>query len=72
MPFFTDEIRSPVQVDDLAAAILALDASGVVHLGGADAVSRYEFARLVVTARGTMPSRQAVLTRLATSAFTRR
>jgi dTDP-4-dehydrorhamnose reductase len=26
-----------------------------VHLGGADAVSRYEFARLVVAARGGDP-----------------
>jgi dTDP-4-dehydrorhamnose reductase len=55
MPFFTDEVRSPVQVDDLAAAILALEDAGVVHLAGADAVSRYEFARLVVAARGGDP-----------------
>jgi dTDP-4-dehydrorhamnose reductase len=58
MPFFTDELRSPVQVDDLAAAVLDLaagDVSGVVHLGGADAVSRYEFARLGVAARGGDP-----------------
>lgn len=55
MPFFTDEVRSPVQVDDLAAALLALDEPGIVHLGGADALSRYEFARLVVAARGGDP-----------------
>jgi dTDP-4-dehydrorhamnose reductase len=55
MPFFTDETRSPVQVDDLATAILALEDAGVVHLAGADAVSRYEFARLVVAARGGDP-----------------
>ena len=55
MPFFTDELRSPVQVDDLAAAVLDLQAPGVVHLAGADAVSRYEFARLVVAARGGDP-----------------
>jgi dTDP-4-dehydrorhamnose reductase len=59
MPFFTDEIRSPVQVGDLAAALLALaagDMTGVVHLAGADAVSRYEFAQLVVAARGGDPA----------------
>jgi dTDP-4-dehydrorhamnose reductase len=55
MPFFTDELRSPVQVDDLASAILAFHGSGVVHLGGAEAVSRYEFARLVASARSGDP-----------------
>ena len=57
LPFFTDELRSPVQVDDLAAAVLGFGGSGVVHLGGADSVSRYEFARLVVAARGGDPDR---------------
>jgi dTDP-4-dehydrorhamnose reductase len=49
--FFTDELRSPVQVGDLAAALLELaekEVGGVLHLAGADGVSRYEFARLVV------------------------
>jgi dTDP-4-dehydrorhamnose reductase len=53
--FFTDEIRCPTQVGDLAAALLELvctDATGPLHVAGADAVSRYEFARLVVTAAG--------------------
>lgn len=48
--FFTDELRNPVQVGDLAAALLELadaDLGGVLHVAGADAVSRYEFARLV-------------------------
>ena len=48
--FFVDEIRSPVQVTDLARAIvrvLALDVSGPLHLGGADNVSRYDFAVLL-------------------------
>jgi dTDP-4-dehydrorhamnose reductase len=47
--FYTDEIRSPVQVDDLADALLALvagDLVGPLHLGGADAVSRQELASL--------------------------
>ena len=53
--FFTDELRSPAQVGDLAAALLELaagDASGVLHVSGPDHVSRYEFAQLVVAARG--------------------
>lgn len=51
--FFTDEVRSPVQVDDLAAALLELAATtvtGPLHLGGADPVSRLDLARLVVEA----------------------
>lgn len=48
--FFTDEIRSPVQVGDLAEAILELAAGtavGVLHVAGADDVSRCEFAQLI-------------------------
>ena len=47
--FYTDEIRSPVQVDDLADALLDLahgDLTGPLHLAGADAVSRLELASL--------------------------
>jgi dTDP-4-dehydrorhamnose reductase len=58
--FFSDELRSPVQVGDLAAALLALaasDASGVLHVAGADGVSRYEFARLVAAAAHRDPDR---------------
>jgi dTDP-4-dehydrorhamnose reductase len=53
--FFSDEIRSPVQVDDLAAALLELATTahaGPLHVGGADAVSRFAFARLVAAAAG--------------------
>jgi dTDP-4-dehydrorhamnose reductase len=56
--FYTDEIRTPVRVDDLAAALLELaagDLSGVLHVAGADAVSRYEFARLLAAAHGRDP-----------------
>jgi dTDP-4-dehydrorhamnose reductase len=56
--FFSDELRSPVQVGDLAAALLRLaasDAAGVLHAAGADGVSRYEFARLVAAAAGRDP-----------------
>jgi dTDP-4-dehydrorhamnose reductase len=55
MEFFTDEVRSPIQVDDLAAALLELagqEESGPLHVGGADDVSRLELARLVVAAAG--------------------
>lgn len=48
--FFVDELRSPVHVGDLAAAILellALDIPGPLHLGGADDVSRFDFAVLL-------------------------
>lgn len=49
--FFTNEIRSVVQVGDLAHALLelaSLDVSGPLHVAGADAVSRAELAQLVV------------------------
>src|SRR5688500_18375890 len=57
--FFTDEIRSPVQVGDLAAALLELAESndtGILHLAGTDGVSRYEFARLLAMAAGHDPN----------------
>lgn len=60
MAFFSDELRCPVHVSDLAAAILELlDVShaGPIHLAGADGVSRLEFARLVVADRGLDASR---------------
>lgn len=58
--FFTDEIRCPVQVGDLAAALLELaarDESGPLHVAGADAVSRYELACLVARAQRRSPER---------------
>jgi dTDP-4-dehydrorhamnose reductase len=51
--FFTNEIRSPVQAGDLAEALLELaelDVSGPLHVAGADAVSRAEFAELITGA----------------------
>ena len=50
MTFYRDEIRSPVQVGDLARALLelvALDVSGPLHVAGFDAVSRAELAELI-------------------------
>jgi dTDP-4-dehydrorhamnose reductase len=61
--FFDDEVRSPIQVDDLAAALVELAALAVpigpLHVGGADAVSRLTFARLIAAARGEDPARLA-------------
>ena len=50
-PWFTNEIRSPVHVTDLAQALLELaelEVSGPLHVAGADDVSRAELAELVV------------------------
>jgi dTDP-4-dehydrorhamnose reductase len=51
--FFTNEIRNPVQVGDLAAGLLELaelDVFGPLHVAGADAVSRACFAELIARA----------------------
>lgn len=59
MTFYDDEIRCPIQVGDLAAALLELaelDIAGLLHVAGADPVSRAELAELV--ARG--PVRRAL------------
>ena len=55
MAFFTDEIRCPVHVADLADALLELARlayGGPLHVAGRDAVSRHGFARLVAEAAG--------------------
>jgi dTDP-4-dehydrorhamnose reductase len=60
LAFYTDEIRSPVQVGDLAAALLelaGLEVAGPLHVAGADDLNRYEFARLIVAAHGGDPER---------------
>jgi dTDP-4-dehydrorhamnose reductase len=48
--FFVDEFRSPVQVTDLALAILevlGLEVQGPLHIAGADDISRYDLAVLL-------------------------
>lgn len=53
--FFADELRCPVAVPDLAAAVLELvetDAAGPLHVVPEEGLSRYEFARLVARSRG--------------------
>ncbi|MEU9063623.1 sugar nucleotide-binding protein [Streptomyces sp. NPDC048430] len=52
---FTDDIRCPVHVADLAAALLELasaDASGMHHLGGSEALSRHELGILIARRDG--------------------
>jgi dTDP-4-dehydrorhamnose reductase len=60
LTFYSDEIRCPVAAGDLAAAVLELaardDVAGPLHVAGADAVSRLEFARLVCAANGRDPA----------------
>lgn len=59
MAFFTDELRCPVAVGDLAEALLELadhEHSGPLHVAGSDPVSRYELARLVAAANGRDPA----------------
>jgi dTDP-4-dehydrorhamnose reductase len=52
---FEDDIRCPVHVDDLAAALLELafsDATGVRHVAGPDALSRFEIGELIARREG--------------------
>jgi dTDP-4-dehydrorhamnose reductase len=58
--FFSDELRCPVVAGDLAGALLELapkPVSGRLHVAGADAVSRLEFARLIAAQHGRDPER---------------
>ena len=55
MMLYTDQIRTPILVQDLAAALLELavsDLSGTIHLGGAERVNRYEFGRRIAEIHG--------------------
>ncbi|MEU0397259.1 sugar nucleotide-binding protein [Streptomyces sp. NPDC006208] len=57
---FTDDIRCPVHVADLAAALLELassDAFGIHHLAGPDALSRHELGVLIARRDGLDASR---------------
>jgi dTDP-4-dehydrorhamnose reductase len=58
-PFFRNELRSPVQVTDLADALLelaALDHAGPLHVAGADDVDRWTFACLIRGDEGAEPA----------------
>ncbi len=57
---YTDDIRCPVSVEDLAAALWEItgsDAVGVFHLAGPDALSRYELGELIARRDGLDPAR---------------
>jgi dTDP-4-dehydrorhamnose reductase len=52
---FTDEVRCPVHVSDLAAALLELavgPGGGICHVAGPDAISRYELGLLIAARDG--------------------
>ncbi|MFC9617675.1 SDR family oxidoreductase [Streptomyces sp. NPDC056938] len=56
---FTDDIRCPVHVSDLAAALLELasgGATGIRHLAGSDALSRHELGTLIARRDGLSAS----------------
>jgi dTDP-4-dehydrorhamnose reductase len=58
MAFFTDEVRCPIAVGDLADAVLELapgNAVGPLHVAGSDALDRLEFARLIAARHGRDP-----------------
>ncbi|KUN92504.1 SDR family oxidoreductase [Streptomyces caeruleatus] len=57
---FTDDIRCPVHVSDLASALLELassDAAGIHHVAGTDALSRHELGTLIARRDGLDASR---------------
>jgi dTDP-4-dehydrorhamnose reductase len=49
--FYTDEIRTPIHVADLASALLELadrrEVTGILHVAGPEPLSRHELARLL-------------------------
>lgn len=62
---FSDEVRCPVDVTDLAAAVLELvdsEYAGLLNVAGPDPVSRVELGRLVARRYGLEPARMAVTT----------
>ncbi|MFE7855358.1 SDR family oxidoreductase [Streptomyces sp. NPDC057403] len=59
---FTDDIRCPVHVEDLASAVLELAASdeaGMFHVAGSDALSRHKLGVLIARRDGLDASRLA-------------
>jgi len=65
---FEDERRCPVHVEDLARALVELaegDAQGVLHVAGADGMSRHELGRLIARRDGLDPDVLRATTRAA-------
>lgn len=75
LTLFTDEIRCPVQVADLSAALLELaarpDIAGPMNLGGPQALSRWAFGRKLLAALALEPGPNVVATTIAESGLTR-
>jgi dTDP-4-dehydrorhamnose reductase len=62
---FSDDVRCPVAVEDLAAAVLELvgsDYAGLLNVAGPEAVSRVELGLLVARRYGLDPARMATTT----------
>lgn len=56
--FFVDEYRTPLDyatTADILVRLLGTEATGIVHVGGQERVSRFELARRVVLALGLDP-----------------
>ncbi len=56
---FTDELRCPIWVESLAAAVVELverDDTGALHVAGAQALSRYEFGLRLLRFHGVDPA----------------
>lgn len=56
---FTDELRCPIWVESLAAAVVELagrETTGVLHVAGAQALSRYEFGVRLLRFYGVDPA----------------
>ncbi|MFI7133180.1 SDR family oxidoreductase [Nonomuraea sp. NPDC050153] len=57
---FTDDVKCPVHVGDLAAALVETAArglSGMLHVAGCDAVNRHELGVLIARGEGLDPAR---------------
>jgi dTDP-4-dehydrorhamnose reductase len=57
---FTDDVKCPVHVGDLASALMETAVrglSGVLHVAGSDAVTRYELGLLIARRDGIDPAR---------------
>jgi dTDP-4-dehydrorhamnose reductase len=62
---FTDDVRSPVAVTDLATALVELATNGYrgrLHIGGPDAMSFYELGVLIAIRYGADPARLTAAT----------
>jgi dTDP-4-dehydrorhamnose reductase len=57
---FTNQYRCPIGVDDLAGAILELaanDFAGIIHVAGAEGLTRYDLGRLIARAHQLDPTK---------------